>query len=391
MLKGNKGEWSEIYTLVKLLADGKLFAADENLEKMDDVFYPIIKIIREEVEKKKKGDNKKREYIIEENIKIFDGTSNQLLKEIPIREFMNNSQKLFNHIKEGKGKSFLIPEQGNFLNKIEVDKLKAKSTDKSDIKIIVHDLNTGKKPTFGFSIKSLVGKDSTLFNPGAGTNFIFKVDNPNKVKIDIKKINTETLLESKRSNKISKITRRIEEIEKLGCRLRYHSIQSQNLELNLSLIDSRLPEIISHLLFYKFYYKTSKINELTKKLNLENPMSFNLSKDHPFYEYKIKNLLTDSALGMTAESIWKGVYDATGGIIIVKQTGDVLCYHIYNRNQFQDYLFNHTKLDQASTSEDENNPGFASVNSKKKYHYGWLYEEDDEIFMKINLQIRFIK
>ncbi|WP_157278370.1 HpaII family restriction endonuclease [Olivibacter sitiensis] len=27
-LSGNKGEWSELYTLFKLLADGKLFAGD---------------------------------------------------------------------------------------------------------------------------------------------------------------------------------------------------------------------------------------------------------------------------------------------------------------------------------------------------------------------------
>jgi HpaII restriction endonuclease. len=32
-LRGNKGEWSEIYTFLKLLADGKLYAADENLTR----------------------------------------------------------------------------------------------------------------------------------------------------------------------------------------------------------------------------------------------------------------------------------------------------------------------------------------------------------------------
>ena len=28
MLTGNKGEWSEIYVLLRLLADGKIYAAD---------------------------------------------------------------------------------------------------------------------------------------------------------------------------------------------------------------------------------------------------------------------------------------------------------------------------------------------------------------------------
>jgi type II restriction enzyme len=41
-LTGNKGEWSEIYTLLKLLGDGKVYAGDQNLNKIQDLFYPII-------------------------------------------------------------------------------------------------------------------------------------------------------------------------------------------------------------------------------------------------------------------------------------------------------------------------------------------------------------
>ena len=33
-LKGNKGEWSEIYIFFKLLSDGKIYAADKNMEKI---------------------------------------------------------------------------------------------------------------------------------------------------------------------------------------------------------------------------------------------------------------------------------------------------------------------------------------------------------------------
>ena len=32
-LKGNKGEWSELYVLVSLLAEGKLFQSDFELNK----------------------------------------------------------------------------------------------------------------------------------------------------------------------------------------------------------------------------------------------------------------------------------------------------------------------------------------------------------------------
>jgi hypothetical protein len=46
MLTGNKGEWSEIYALFKLLGDKNLFAGDADLKKVENLFYPIIKIIR---------------------------------------------------------------------------------------------------------------------------------------------------------------------------------------------------------------------------------------------------------------------------------------------------------------------------------------------------------
>jgi hypothetical protein len=49
MLKGNKGEWSEAYVFLKLLSEGVLHAADENLQIITDIIYPIIKILRSDV------------------------------------------------------------------------------------------------------------------------------------------------------------------------------------------------------------------------------------------------------------------------------------------------------------------------------------------------------
>lgn len=52
-LKGNKGEWSEIYIFFKLLSDGKVYAADKDMKKIRDKFLNIIRIIREEIKGKK--------------------------------------------------------------------------------------------------------------------------------------------------------------------------------------------------------------------------------------------------------------------------------------------------------------------------------------------------
>ncbi len=96
----------------------------------------------------------------------------------------------------------------------------------------------------------------------------------------------------------------------------------------------------------------------------------------PFYKYKIKRFLTDVVLGMMPSKVWTGVYDATGGYLIVKEDGEMLCYHIYNRNQFEDYLFNNTKLETASSS---------------RHAFGKIFEENGELYFRLNLQIRFKK
>ena len=43
MLTGNKGEWSEIYVLLRLLADGKIYAADSELINWRMCIFLLLK------------------------------------------------------------------------------------------------------------------------------------------------------------------------------------------------------------------------------------------------------------------------------------------------------------------------------------------------------------
>jgi type II restriction enzyme len=79
MITGNKGEWSEIYALFKLLGDKKLFAGDEHLNIVEELFYPIIKIIRNE-----SGGN--FEYEINGDLVIISGGKEEL--RIPVKTFI---------------------------------------------------------------------------------------------------------------------------------------------------------------------------------------------------------------------------------------------------------------------------------------------------------------
>ena len=46
MIQGNKGEWSEVYVLFKVLGEKRIYAGDDKLQKLADVFYPVLNIIR---------------------------------------------------------------------------------------------------------------------------------------------------------------------------------------------------------------------------------------------------------------------------------------------------------------------------------------------------------
>ena len=87
--------------------------------------------------------------------------------------------------------------------------------------------------------------------------------------------------------------------------------------------------------------------DIVNKLEIENPMKYgNVNA----YRYKFNKFLTAVALGMKPATIWDGIDEASGGYIIVKKQGDVLAYHIYNRNYFEEYLLKNTKYETASTS-----------------------------------------
>ena len=356
MLSGNKGEWSEIYALFKLLGDKQLFAGDADLNKVEELFYPIIKIIRYE-----SGGN--FEYEINGDLVIISGGKEQL--RIPVKTFTEQSIKLLATIKASNG-AFSIPEIETFMNSINCGSLKAKSTSKSDIQIVIHDQRINQTAELGFSIKSQLGGQATLLNAGKTTNFIYQITDFQLTENQIKSINE---IDTK-----SKLKDRIEKLKQLGGNIEYLSLEQEVFKNNLVLIDSLLPNILAEIVRTFYTSNLSSIKDLTENINKTNPLNYDNQFAHTFYEYKIKRFLTDVALGMTPSKVWNGIYDATGGYLIVKENGDVLCYHIYNRNQFEDYLFQNTKLETASSS---------------RHDFGTVYNENGKSYLKLNLQIRF--
>lgn len=359
MITGNKGEWSEIYTLFKLLSDKILSPGDKNIHKIPNIFYPIIKILRTETS----GDF---EYSIDDDIVMISG--NEEVLRIPIDVFKEKAIYLLSSIKSSPDGTFPIPEIEDFMRVINCISIKASSSAKTDITIVIHDQRTNQQPVLGFSIKSQLGHPSTLLNAGKTTNFIFKINGVDLSQADIVLINS---IETR-----SKIKDRIDFVKNYGGNFSFIGTEQQIFSNNLILIDSLLPRIVANMLFDFYTSNNSKVLDLISRVEQTNPLNFDITNQHKFYSYKTKRFLTDVALGMTPSKVWNGEYDATGGYLIVKEDGEILCYHIYNKNEFENYLINNTKLETASSG---------------RHGFGVIYEKDGELFFKLNLQIRFIK
>ena len=360
-LSGNKGEWSEIYVFLRLLEAGKLYAADADLNKMYDVFYNIINILRTE----NIGLLEFRVNQNDGNVLVFNTETSEELICLPFDDFKRVADYLYHEIVSAETSSFESDNTERFLNRIGVNSLKAKSSDKADIRIRIHDINTGYESVQGFSIKSRLGSASTLVNAGKTTNFIYEViGNP-----------SDDLIEGF-DNCSSKFKDKMAFLASNGCELKYIGMENNIFENNLRLIDGDLPEICAYMLVA--YFSTG-INTVARSLDFiisANPMGYDLSKGHPFYQYKFKKLLTESALGMLPSKAWDGTADATGGYIIVREDGEVLCYHLFNRNEFENYLVKNTKFETASTT---------------RHQFGSIYKENGRYYLKLNLQIRFTK
>ena len=329
MFIGNKWEWAEVYVLLRLLAE------------------------------ETKGEIK--EYTAGEMISIY--INGAKVKELPVTEFESESVNLLNEFngKDSNG-AFSVESTQNFRDKILCYKLFTPTMDKNDIMVKIIDADIVYSPTMGSLIKSELGSSPTLLNAGKTTNFIYKIvhNHPDLIREanGIYKNHTD-------------VRGRINKIIKENGTLEYRKVNDQIFEDNLVLIDSNMDKIIAETLLYFYKDGISNCNEMVEKLEQENPMNYgNVNA----YKYKFKKFLTAVALGMKPTTVWDGLDEATGGYIVVTKEGNVLAYHIYNRNYFEEYLLSNTKYETASTS---------------RHDFGEVYSENGEDFIKLNLQVRF--
>lgn len=379
----NAGEWAELYVLLETLAQGKLYAADEDTNKIENQYMPVIKINMQ-----KASTGKALCYVIDvKNQSIQVEEAEKVTETISMSEFKVQAKEFFNIIstrksqKSGKKLVFSVPEIFPLLEKMGMPETKKSSAKKADIHMVVHDVMTGLEQEVGFSIKSKHSSPATLINPSGQTLFRYQICKADGGLIDKEEL--KRLLQPIGENGKSGAKPRIKNLYNSGYCLEFVQVLGEQFRENLCLIDRDLEVILSEALKIFMNSKGGDLKKVIEEVSNKNPCNYRTEDPERIYEhyvYKIKKLVTDSALGMRPGDPWSGKYDATGGYLIVKDQGDVVCYYLYNWNALQEYLFTRLKFE---------TPSSTGKGSKKSYNYALYVEEDNTPFVDICLQLRF--
>jgi len=375
----NKGEWSELYTLFKLLTDKNLYPIEKSQKEGERLRLPILSIMRYI------DQNIGVEYLISNddgNINININNEEQRL--VNQEEFQKNAQILFDEMKSVKDKkaSFAIPSLDGFRNEVCCPKVACVNRkigdnckDKSDLYIVIHDTLTGQTPKQGFSIKSEIGEPPTLVNASYLTNFRYRLSTALS-KDQVEEINNMTVKDGGKTD----VMGRLAKIKEFGAELDFCALQpnrkNENVFLeNLILVDSCMPQILAWLLLASYSMGERRLDKLTESITAENPMKYPMSVNKKLYEAKVKRLVMDFALGMLPGQPWEAV-DLASGVLVVKPSGDIDCYHVLYKETLEEYLYHDLKFETASATRHK----FARI----------VEDSEGNQYFDLNLQLRFI-
>lgn len=173
--RANKGEWSELYTAMRLIGDGKIALSYDTSTQATDVWMEVVGVIRKETK-----DRIVAYSMDENNTDVIIDVNGSPVAKVAASDFTVAADDLMDKIQHGKSTFTASEEAVTFLKLAEVLKLKAGSGDKNDIYLTTLDSRTGlKRDRIGFSIKSYFGNDPTLFNTASASGLIYQINGIN--------------------------------------------------------------------------------------------------------------------------------------------------------------------------------------------------------------------
>lgn len=353
-LRGNIGEWSELYTLGYLLVHGGAYAADENQNAIPDIFHKVLQIFLSE-----KNGSPETNYILNQNDVAILVSGNEVARIE--RSLIESSLKLMlDELTDGThSRTFELATGTDLIKLMRRTRISAASNEhENDLDLVLEDQITATAtPRVGFNIKSQIGGRSTLLNASGATNFVYKVV-PNDPT-------------SKKSYPVfqhGKHRQNLNKLYELGYHLEFDTMANQVFYYNLTLLDMQFPNYLANVLLDSYL---SGEDSFEKLVHLTFPP---VDPDSRQPIFKLKEFLGAVAMGLRPSTQWDGDTTKFSGILVVKINGEVVFYYLYNRKNFEEHLFKNVAFERPSTS---------------RHNYGSIYNEGGQDKIKLNLQIRF--
>lgn len=324
----------------------RILTDSRNITKVGDIFYPFYVVLYD------------KKYIYHEDLLsigvIISSLDGEVFLCVPANLFLEEVAVLIKM--SSNSEEDMISATTAFIENLFRNNEKDTSKFKSFVKIFWLDRSDNH-----------IGSTATLLNTsGDNTNFIYRINGCTFSDKEIERINA---IDTR-----TKIIDRIAAIERKGGKLVFDKVDNDTFRRNLDMIDLGLGATIAQLLLEQFNTRARMFDELTDALSQSNPLGFDEADAVEVYTFKLKKLLTSAALGMMPSKKWSGKYDANGGYLVVKKDGEILCYHFYDQNRFEDFLFKNAYLERGKT---------------RRHGYASLYrDEDGDVYFKLNLQIR---
>ena len=372
-LKRNKGEWSEVWAVLKTLAEGRIATVRQSDGKIVPSGASVMvgslrtgrsgQIVEYELRRGQSG--RLDELLILDAVSktILDRFSAQVVQQ----DFAAFDSELKAAVQNASSSTFDLPCARQIFDKYRFGSGKSPSKLKRDCELVLVAPDGINEDVRGFSIKSYTGGLPTLFNASGAAGFLYRLNGETADR-------AKSLIANSPNKGIGWVVARVDGLNNLHAFSAEVRADNPAFAKNLSLLDHRMALVIGHLLRFGKGSNGNAVKTALESLIQADPLGIGSTYARTYYSFRVRHFLRAVALGMTAGTPWNGDEDAEGGMLVVSKRWNLYCL-LAGKREFEQYLLDTTFFDTAST--------------KRLDRYADLIEDlDGNAWFKLYLQIR---
>jgi type II restriction enzyme len=368
----NKGESSEFYSFVYILANQEVPLVDKELVPIGNDTVRFLRLYR--------SDNNVYTVLNDGSVRVVSENDSSVVSREDLQEM---ADRLLLEIKGNRKISADCPAVTDIMGMLKTTQISAKGQDKSDFTAEVITPGAVTCHALGFSVKSQMGNSATLINANKlGSQFQYKIVKEHGYPLTEADKETVRAIAAEASQSKQKQKLTVQRLYANGFRLQFVKTTALELSITLAMMDSLAPKIIAEMLVEHYRSEGSvPLRELVLRVVKEHALpelptlGRNDDEISASLMYKVKHILLNFSTGATVSHVWDGKDRASGGFLVVKKNGEVVCLELYTRDTIGEYLVRNTRFETPSSH---------------RHPSGDVREDKDGLYFDLQLQVRFI-